>query len=351
MGETMNRKRYDVYIFSEAGAKCGFGHIVRCISLYDQLVIRGRLPLLIINSDSPITDIIDGRNYIIDQWYNIIDKYFINKVPQEGNSILSIVDSYIAEFETYKRIYELSDRALYIDDTNRIDYPSGIVVNPSLYGDKMSYNRTTGQTYLLGMDYIILRKEFIASDRYLIKNIKKDYEEILIIMGGSDVNDFTPDIIRRLAEDINYDHIVKHVVIGSGFSNIDEIKSAAINTNVQLHYNLGANKLKDLMSQCDIAISAAGQTVYELIAMKLPFVCVKVIDNQENNILGLVENGIIDGYADNIIKEYSKEKAIMQIIALLEKYKSISLRNKIIKNMESINIMEGSRNIINHFLG
>ena len=50
--------------------------------------------------------------------------------------------------------------SVYIDDNKRLDYPKGIVVNGSIYAEELNYPHKNGPTYLLGIKYAPLRKEF-----------------------------------------------------------------------------------------------------------------------------------------------------------------------------------------------
>ena len=42
-----------------------------------------------------------------------------------------------------------------------------------------------------------------------------------------------------------------------------------------------------LMCLCDIAITGAGQTIYELMITGTPFLAIQLIENQKYNVLGL----------------------------------------------------------------
>ncbi len=57
-----------------------------------------------------------------------------------------------------------------------------------------------------------------------------------------------------------------------------------MNERVVLHHQPDAARMMDLMLTCDLAVTAAGQTVHELLATGLPFVAIEVVDNQANNV-------------------------------------------------------------------
>ena len=47
------------------------------------------------------------------------------------------------------------------------------------------------------------------------------------------------------------------------------------------------------MGQVDLAVSAAGQTLYELAQMGVPTIAIQVADNQKDNIEGWLKAGFI----------------------------------------------------------
>lgn len=326
---------YDIYIFTEGGKVFGYGHIMRCLSLYDEFVERGYRPIFIINGDDEIKDTLNSRQYIIASWYGKSNLYLKNRP-------YSIIDSYHAEVSDYEEIHKHCRKTLYIDDIYRLDYPKGSIVNPSVYSDKIHYKKQPGQTYLLGSQYVILRKEFTV---HTIRAIKENVEHVLVIMGGSDITNLTPHIIQNIRE--NYIGIKKvHVIIGNGFGNVDEIEQVSKNTKIQLYYNLNAKDLRNVMLHCDIAVSAAGQTTNELIATQLPFICIKIADNQRNNIKGLLSNGIIYDYIDNSESRFD----IYKFEKLFKETITKRTRENIISKMAGLDLKSGARNIVNEFL-
>ncbi|MDD3880161.1 MAG: glycosyltransferase [Syntrophomonas sp.] len=69
-----------------------------------------------------------------------------------------------------------------------------------------------------------------------------------------------------------------HVVIGPVFRNTAEVETVLREcSNVTLYYN---PDVKMLMDFCDISISAAGSTTYELVACGVPALLVVAADNQ-----------------------------------------------------------------------
>ena len=215
----MNRKR--VIIFTEGGIGIGFGHITRCLALYTEIISRGYEVQFIVYG-SNIEKILKNENYTNLDWKDI---YFLDNLLKKTDYV--IIDSYLANKEIYDYIAQKVYKVLYIDDNNRIKYPKGIILNPSLY---ISFKYTTDNIVLQGKDYLIIRKDFFNLDR----NQKKIYD-ILITVGGTDIRNITPKLIKILKE-INREYKIA-IIIGEAFENKKEIESLK-NEKISLFYNL-----------------------------------------------------------------------------------------------------------------
>lgn len=331
---------YDVYIFTEGGSEVGLGHITRCLALYDEMEKRGLNSLFIVNGEHSVGEVLGKRNYIIDHWIKNWSDYF-SKENRLAKSC--IIDSYLADETVYSGIKSKSRKALFLDDTNRILYPEGIIVNPSIFGGDIPYVKKEGRRYLTGRKYVILREEFRQRCHGKVKNLPCD---ILIILGGSDIKNLTPAIIRVLSKP-KFSELKKHVVIGKGFTNIEDIEGISkACQNINLYYNLDAAQLCNLMQQCDLAVTAAGQTTNELIAARLPFLCIQIADNQKPNLEGLLSKGLIDDYIDSDTKKFD----LIQFEKLLRGLIEEKTREKIAAKMDEFDLSCGVKNIIDCLL-
>ena len=305
----------NVYIITEGGKNIGFGHITRCKSIYQAFRERNINPLFIVNGDQSVTDLIDDTNYKIFNWISEKDELY----RLLENSDIAIIDSYLASYGTYKNISNLTRTPVYIDDNNRLEYPSGTVVNGSIYAEELDYPENENINYLLGIKYFPLRKAFWNVPK---KKINSEIESIMITFGGDDLRELTPQVIKIARHSVPNVNI--NVVIGKGFSekNIVKIKNKE-NENIRLNYNLSAKDMKNLMIESDIAISGCGQTLYELAATGTPTIGIGIAENQMNNITSWVDKGFIE-YAgfwnDQVLEDKLQEK-----INILSKYKQ---RNK-----------------------
>jgi len=267
------------FIITEGGSSIGFGHITRCVALYQAFESAGIIPTFIINSDTPIIDYTHHRfNWALDS-----DRLL--KIIAGAD--IAIIDSYLADEYCYRQVSDVTKIPFFIDDINRIDYPRGIVLNTNAHATDIAYPRRSDTSYLLGGEYTILRKEFWNVSR---KEHQDDVTSIMITFGGADPCNVTPSALELVCK--YYPGIIKNVVIGNCFGNTDAIVSAA-DEKTNLFFSPDATGIIKIMLSSDIAISAGGQTLYELTALGIPTLAIVVAKNQQAHVHKLVTNGII----------------------------------------------------------
>lgn len=331
-----------VLIFTEGGSQIGLGHISRCSSLYDELEDRGIEVELIIFADTSHFEMIENKKYKVVNW---LSADFLTKYIKQSD--YCIVDSYLASEDLYRVISNHAIQSLFIDDNGRIEYPKGIVVNPSLSTKALNYPKNDDTNcYLLGSNYTILRKPFIQVTR---GSVNSQVKEVLITLGGSDIQNVTPRIIKQLSS--KNTEIIFNIVIGHAFKNSDEIKKHS-SKNINFYENATAEEMKSIMLKSDVAITAAGQTIYELIATQTPFIPISVIENQHYNILTLRELHLVETvlqyndplFNEKLIFEFDKIKALSTRVELVNQYQKVidGLGSKRIIDALISNIMEGN---------
>lgn len=306
-----------VLIITEGSRSVGFGHITRCISLCQVFEEMGITPEFIVNGDETVAALLAGKKHRVFDWIKEEER-LVNLL--EGADAV-IIDSYLAESGLYEKISEIANTPIYIDDNKRIDYPKGIVVNGTIYAEEMGYPEKEGITYLLGVKYILLRKEFWESP---IKEIRDCIERILITSGGDDGVKMTPNVLRLLHK--NYPRTIKRVIIGRAFNHIKEIERLA-DTTTELVYYPDALEMKKAMIESDVAISAGGQTLYELARSGTPAISIAVADNQLNNTTGWQRAGFAD--CAGWWEDKGFEGSILRAIKNLEGKKARAERSRI----------------------
>jgi len=308
-----------ILILTEGGEKIGFGHITRCIALCEAFEEKCINPELLFNGENSIIDFLKRKNFKIYDWIKNKEKLFRNIAKSD----FIVIDSYLAEKSIYDKISEVtSGKILMIDDYNRIDYPKGILVNPSIYGDKLNYSKKNDIIYLFGKDYIILRKVFWNVPE---KIINKKVKNVLITFGGMNNYDLANKIGDYLKEKFN-------------------IKIYIVNVK---NNKLTAKEMLNLMLESDVCISGGGQTTYELARVGVPSIGICLAENQKFNLMGWKSLG----FMENLCWDYEDESLIEKIYNSFNSLLSYQKRKKLNEIGRSYVDGQGAKNIIKKFIG
>ena len=284
-----------VLFLTEGGRNSGFGHITRCVALSQGFESVGIYTEFIINGDDYITSLLEDKKYTLFNWVEEKDKLF--EIAKAFDAV--VIDSYLAGKDIYCKLSELfKGRIVMIDDYQRLDYPKGFVVNPSICAESLNYPDIEGVKYLLGRDYIILRKEFWKVSE---KRISKEIKKVLITFGGSDTSAVLESIAGKLKKAFDAEFII-----------IDPVKD-----------RLKAEDMLNMMLECDICISGGGQTLYELIRIGVPTIGICIVGNQRRNLECCGKKGLI-----NYVGWYNDKKISNRIKYLIKNKFSYAERLK-----------------------
>ncbi|WP_286910450.1 UDP-2,4-diacetamido-2,4,6-trideoxy-beta-L-altropyranose hydrolase [Clostridium sp. UBA1652] len=323
-------------IRADGGFNVGMGHIIRCMALYDELIKNNVECIFVSKKDNVVEGYFKDKKvrYILMEAMELDgEKIEIKNIIKNYNTDVIITDSYNMNEEYLLFLKSLSRYLVSIDDNYLFDYPSDIVVNPNVYAERKKYNKKTSK-YLLGGQYCILRDEFRESSH---KNIKVKAENILITMGGTDVNNVTPFIIKAIKK---IHGININVIVGKGFENRELIEKSCKNgQNIKLIYN--PKDMRILMENADVCISSSGSTLYELASLGVPTLFVIQADNQLRLAEYMEKNQIMInlGWYYNL-----KEKALLDEITNIIDNQGIRL--KLSADSKKIINVDGVKNIV-----
>ena len=274
-----------VVIFTEGSKEIGFGHLTRCLSLAQALKRVGLKAEFYLGGDTIAQEFLKREGFEVERFPRLED---IENIPKGWGAF---VDSYLAGEAFYKEVSERFERKVYLDDFFRLDYPEGAILNyvPALEVPPIYKNREL----LWGERYHLIRYPFWEVPE---KVIRKEVSKIMVTFGGDDIRNLTPRVVKALLYHLKGVKI--HTVVGAGFRSKDLLEELAQKhpDRVFLHHNLSAEGMKNLMLGADIAVSAGGQTLFELARVGTPTVAVGVADNQLPNLRGFTKKGFLNGF-------------------------------------------------------
>lgn len=306
----------DMIIRTDAGARIGAGHLMRCIALaqawqnqggnvtflskcdvkgLQQLIIAEGFKFVPIEMPHP-----DARD---------LDQTF--KELKGRNSKLEtylVVDGYHFSPDYQKAIRENGYGLLIIDDIAHMScYHSNILLNQNINAESLHYYCDVDTVKLLGCKYVLLRKEFLKYKDWK-RNIPSKAKKILLTMGGSDPDNVTLKVVNVLNLLNDQDLEVK-IVVGPANPNIKSLQKELFFSCFAFEILYSVSNISELMAWADLAISAGGSTCWEMAYMGLPFLTIILAENQEGIAGNLHEQGIsfnLSWFSDLSLKEIAQ---------------------------------------------
>ncbi len=283
-----------IYFRADANRIIGSGHVMRCLSIAKEFQSQGYETYFILADREGDLLIYDSNMHsiCINSDWSDLDKEIdiLATLIRKDCPDLLIVDSYYVS-ERYFDAISGSPPVVYIDDLNSSTWNVDYLINYNIFGPEMDYSgySNTHTKLFLGPRYAPLRDEFRELPEHNVKSVT----DIMVSAGGAD----TECILEKLLVDIcpNFSNISFHFVVGALNSRLDKIEHICP-SNAYLHIN--EKNMSALMRNCDIAISAAGSTLYELCACGTPTITYVVADNQQDAACEFEKQGIMMNAGD-----------------------------------------------------
>ncbi len=309
-----------ILVRADGNSSIGVGHVMRCLSIADAFK-RKNVEVIFATADDSMKNIIVDRGFscfVLNSEYENLKTDFNNKQFLEliNKSEIVLVDSYYVneEYFTYLRQDALNKKIIYMDDLCEKAYPVDVVINYNIYADRGKYvdlyeSKNYNTEFILGSRFTPLRTEFSKVKKI---GIKEKISDVLIMTGGADIYHTSLGLIKTLKEYRNnqsgniLDHICFHLVVGAMSEDYGNILNeiSGIN-NIVIHRNV--KDMISLMLSCDIAVSAAGTSLYELCACGVPTITYVLADNQINGEKAFVDSKAMLSVGDiRADQEYSK---------------------------------------------
>lgn len=254
-------------IFTEGDLVRGLGHVSRCSAYAEAWRADGGEVLWVLDGDEAARAMAGvGADVRLVAWQRDLGD-LLDGLPHG----VALVDSYAAIGAVHVRIADWAEAVIFIDDLET-DYPRGLVVHPAP-GLALT-DKASAAVWLIGPAWQPLRPAFwnlaprpLARDRI---------ERLLVLMGGGDLRGLG-GLLASLASEVCPGAEIDLVLpVGQA--------ATAVDGPVAIHCGLGAAAMADLMSRADVAVSGAGQTLFELARCGTPTVMVGLADNQHPNL-------------------------------------------------------------------
>ena len=266
-----------VLIRADGGPEIGYGHLVRTGALAGEMLRRGHRVTYATTTPNHVADVCPDGVETLQLPSRSDVSPLMNRLHEIGADAV-LTDSYPVDASYQRAVRNAVPLAVVSDDTRHPLY-ADILINGNLYARTLDYEiRGDEPVRCLGPDYLLLRRK-ITRLTAREPPWHDDPTRALVTMGGSDLNDLTPTVLRAVdGFDLRVDAIV-----GPGFSEKQEcdIRTVAADVSTDVRVARDPDDLPERMFRADFAVSTASSTVYELLALGTPIVCQSIADNQD----------------------------------------------------------------------
>lgn len=256
----------------------GMGHLMRCSAIADGFLEEGDQVVFFSECGT------EGLRWLREKGYPARELPGSGSLEEQAEQLTSLLremradvlflDSYWLSDSYIRQMKRSGAFVAALDDEHLYQYDCDAVINGNLNAEDYSYDDCAVRFLLVGGRYNILRKEFSVIAPAPLRIPPK---HILITMGGTDCNNYTPTVLKGLTA---FEGLEISVVYGPLMTNRAEIEAAAARCKSRVSICETPPSMAELMYESDLAISAGGGTVRELFAMGLVSLFVLQADNQ-----------------------------------------------------------------------
>lgn len=261
---------------ADSGLHRGFGHVMRCITLGQELIERGYRVTLVGSEihGLPVERARRAQISISELTESVGDDEAVGAIANMSPDIL-VLDSYDLSRHFFDLIDELETPYVVFDDNGDVKSRRfEVLINQNVHAQKSMYPNVDEDRLLLGCQFAMIRREVLnqPSQRSLGK---RGRPRVLVALGGTDVRGLT----RSLAD---------------ALLSMGEVELTVAGRDVPDGAEAAPTDISQALSQSDVAIVAAGSTMWETCFLGIPTVALIVADSQLAASLHLAEIGVID---------------------------------------------------------
>jgi len=300
----------------DASLQIGSGHVMRCLTLADELRQRGA-DVRFVCREHPgnLNDLIESKGYPVTRlpqvdftfvaapedlahmrWLGVDWEQDAAETMAAVSDILPqwlIIDHYAIDRRWEEMLRAHVEKIMVIDDLADRLHDCDLLLDQNLYQNMESRYDTLVPSVcqkLLGPRYALLRPEFSLARKSLRQRSGK-IKRVLIFFGGVDPSNETTKALQAVAG-ISDRQFAVDVVVGGGNPHKEQIQTFCA-AHDGFYYHCQVDNMAALMAAADLSIGAGGATTLERCAMGLPSLVIAVAVNQEMSCEYLAIKGVI----------------------------------------------------------
>jgi UDP-2,4-diacetamido-2,4,6-trideoxy-beta-L-altropyranose hydrolase len=289
----MSRSKPFVVVRADASAAIGLGHVMRSLTLARAMVDAGcRVRFRSSGVPARERDRLDHTQLIVED------------LPKPGGSAndaeasivdrpdLVVVDGYHFTAPFFDTLESVGVGYVVIDDNAETLARRPLAVlnqNPHANAD-LYRSMQNNPTLLLGLNFVLIRPEITA---VAVRTLRREPGTVFVAMGGSDPRALTVPIATSLAD---ADFKVRVAIGPATVRRAERFRELTDRPNIHV---VDPDAYAVSLATCEIAVLAAGSSLWEAACLKTPTIAVIVAPNQRSSALAADVVGLVDATNPN----------------------------------------------------
>jgi UDP-2,4-diacetamido-2,4,6-trideoxy-beta-L-altropyranose hydrolase len=269
----------------DGGRGVGLGHLARSLALAHALRERQLEP--VVRAPAALADIVAKTGFDLlplEDEEPGGEQDLERTLAASAGCAAAIVDSYAVTSSFLARLGEATVVAA-IDDLALAPFPCRLVVNGGAAASELPYRSAIGgTTFLLGLDYAMPRAELWDEPPRAPADAVR---QILVLAGGADLAgllELLLDALGGLGDELSVTAVIGPYSDAAGLASASRRDVSVV---------VAPPSMAELMRGADLAVSAGGQTLIELLRAGVPTVAVESAANQKRGLLALARRGLV----------------------------------------------------------
>lgn len=262
-----------ILVRADGSKNIGMGHLNRCILIADYLLDKKNInTVILIRDDEAARLFVQGKNtrhkvtYLGAGISESQELQVIGDLLRDNRVALILLDLLEDKITgTYLQTLKRSGKPVSVitDDSQHREFDADLILNGNPNQNAGEYSGLNG-TYLIGPGYFLMDPAYAD----LPEKPVNCGNSVLLTLGGSDHNDLLFTVLDALAGNENVDEIVVVSSRSTGYSDRLKKHAEAQHKPVKLYFDI--QSIAPVWQQCDLAVTAGGNTLFERIASGTP---------------------------------------------------------------------------------
>ena len=304
---------------ADASIQIGTGHVMRCLTLADELTRQGHecwficrehpghlgdliasnghyLSLLPASTDTPPQQNRSAADnypsWLGVPWEEDADQTLVAISPLNPDWL--VVDHYALDAQWEHTLSGAVDKIMVIDDLANRPHECVLLLDQNLGRVASDYDGLLPAECLrlIGPRHALLRPDFAALRAQSLSRRKTpELKRILISLGGVDRTNVTGQVLKALAHSSLPASTELDIIMGASAPYLKAVRQQADHLPFKANVSVNVFDIAERMCEADLAIGAAGSTSWERCCLGVPTILLAIADNQNMVNQALIAQG------------------------------------------------------------